>query len=135
MYYHLKTALIEDHTAYYLPKVEIKDCNDMIDGRNFFDPPINNNIKTYENTIKIVTGQGYDCTNGYFLDYPYFKDNYKAIPTDLSKHQAPYADPRTIQQINFTRNLDQAEGAFMVLVLEDAKETILDFSQRTVRIL
>ena len=48
------------HSTYYLPKVEIKDYNVMIDGKNFFDQPINSMIKTYENIRKIATGQGDD---------------------------------------------------------------------------
>ena len=54
----------KSHSIYYLPKVEIKDYNVMTDGKNFFDQPINSDIKTYENIRKIATGQGYDCTNG-----------------------------------------------------------------------
>ena len=48
------------HTEYYLPKVEIKDYDVKIDGKNVFDQPINNNTKTYENIRKIATGQGDD---------------------------------------------------------------------------
>ena len=48
------------HSTDYLPKVEIKDYNVMIDGKNFFDQPINSMIKTYENIRKIATGQGDD---------------------------------------------------------------------------
>ena len=44
------------HSTYYLPKVEIKDYNVMIDGRNVFDQPINSMTKTYENIRKIATG-------------------------------------------------------------------------------
>ena len=58
------------HSEYYLPKVEIKDYNVKIDGRNFFNQPINNDIKTYENIRKIATGQGDDYTTGCLLDYP-----------------------------------------------------------------
>ena len=45
----------------------------MIDGKNFFDQPINNDYKTYENIRKIATGQAGDYTTGCLLDYPYFK--------------------------------------------------------------
>ena len=79
----------------------------MIDGKNLFDQPINNNLKTYENTRKIATGQGDDYTTGCLLEYSYFKDNYKIIAVDLSKQQVFDADPRAIQQINFTANLDR----------------------------
>ena len=58
------------HSEYYLPKVEVKDYNVNIDVKNFFDQPINNDIKTYENIRKIATGQGDDYTTGCLLDYP-----------------------------------------------------------------
>ena len=57
------------------------------------------------------------------------------IATDLSKQQALDADPRAIQQIDFTGNLDRAASAFVFLILEEAKETVLQFSQGTVRVL
>ena len=56
------------HSNYYLPKVEIQDCNVMIDGKNFFDQPINSDLKTYENIRKINTGQGDDYSTGSLLD-------------------------------------------------------------------
>ena len=56
------------HDRYYLPIVEIKDYNIMINGENFFDQPIKNNKVTYENIRKIATGQGDDYTTGYLLD-------------------------------------------------------------------
>ena len=56
----------------------------MIDGRNFFNQPINNGIKTYDKIRKIATGQGDDYTTGCLLDYCYFKDHYKMIAIDLS---------------------------------------------------
>ena len=73
------------HSTYYLPKVEIKDYNVMIDGKNFFDQPINNNIKTCENIRKIATRKGDDYATGCLLDYSHFKDHYKMIVIDLSK--------------------------------------------------
>ena len=64
----------ERRKQYHLPTVEIKDCNAMIDGRNFFDQPIKNDLKTYNSIRKIVTGQGDDYTTGCLLDYPYSKN-------------------------------------------------------------
>ena len=64
---------------YYLPNVEIKDYNVMIDGKNFFDQPVKNDKVTYENIRKIATGQGDDYTTGCLLDYIYFKNYYKMI--------------------------------------------------------
>ena len=57
----------------------------MIDGRNFFDQLLKNNLITYDNIQKIATGQGDDYTTGCLLDYPYFKNCYKMIAIDLSK--------------------------------------------------
>ena len=102
----------------------------MINGENFFDQPIKNKKVTYENIRKIATGQGNDDTTGFLLNYQYIKDYYKVIAVDLSKQQALDADPRAIQQINLTENLDRARIYF---ILEEAKETILDFSQGTVK--
>ena len=96
------------HSGYYLPNVEIKDYNIMINGENYFDQLIKNNKVTYKNIRKIATGQGHGYTTGCLLDYPYFMDTYKMIAVDLSKQQALDADPRTIQQINFNANLDRA---------------------------
>ena len=120
---------------YYLPTVEIKDYNVVINGENFFDQPIKNNKVTYDNIRKIAIGQGDDYTTGCLLDYPYFKGTYKMIPVDLSKQQALDADPRAIQQINFTANLDRAGNTRVYFILEEAKETIRDFSQGTVKVL
>ena len=105
----------------YLPNVEIKNYNIMINVENVFDQPIKNNKVTYENIRKITTGHGDDYTTGCLLDYPYFKDSYKMIAVDLSKQQALDADPRAIQQINFTENLDRAGDTRIYLILEEEK--------------
>ena len=57
------------------------------------------------------------------------------IAIDLSKQQALDTDPKPIQQINFTRNLDWLKGATMFFITEEAKETTLEFLQGTVTIL
>ena len=115
------------HSTYYLPKVEIKDYNVMIDGRNFFDQPINSMNKTYENIRKIATGKGDDYTTGCLLDYTYFKENYKMIAIDLSKQQELDAEPRAVQQINFTANLDKVGNTTMFFIIEEAKELFFNF--------
>ena len=107
----------------------------MIDGRNLVDQPIDSIAKTYENIRKIVMGQGDDYTTGCLLDYSCFKENYKLIATDLSKQQELDADPRAIQQINFTANLDEDDGATMFFIIEEAKETVFEFSQGTLKVL
>ena len=125
----------ESHKQYYLPTVEIEDYNFMMDERNFFDKPIKSDLKTYDNIRKIATGQCDDYTTGCLLDYPYFKKYYKLIAIDLSKEQKLDADPKSIQQINFTGNLSRAHSATMFLIIGEAKETVLDFSKGTVKVL
>ena len=107
----------------------------MINGENVFDQPIKNNKVTNENIRQIATGKGDDYTSGCLLDYSYFMDSYKMIAVYLSKQQALNADPRAIQQINFTANLDRAGNRRVYFILEEARETILDFSQGTVKVL
>ena len=119
--------------GYYLSNMMVYDV--MINGENIFDQPIKNDKVTYENIRKIATGQGNDYTIGCFLDYPYFKDSYKMIAVNLSKQQTLDVDPREIQQINFTENLDRAGNTRIYFILEKAKETILNFAQGTVKVL
>ena len=69
------------------------------------------------------------------MDYYYFKENYKMIAINLSKQQDLDADPRAIQRVNFTGNLDCAGNTTMFFIYEEAKEMALDFSQRTIRVL
>ena len=83
----------------------------MINGRNFFDQTNKNDFKICDNIRKIATGQGDDYKTGCLLDYPYLKRYYKLIVIDLSKQQELDTDPKAMQQINFTRNLDRAESA------------------------
>ena len=123
------------HAGYCLPNVEIKNYNVMINGENFFDQPIKGNKVTYENIRKVATGRGENYTTGCLLDYPYFKDSYKMIAVDLSKQPALNSDPRAIQQINFTANLDKAGNVKIYFILEESKETKLDFAQGTVKVL
>ena len=78
-----------------------------------------------------MTVQGDDYTNGCLRDYNYFK-KHKMIAIDLSKKQAPDADPKAVQ-INFAGNLEQQVTMFVII--EEAKETILEFSQGTVKVL
>ena len=118
--------------SYYLPKVEIKDYNIKVDGKNYFDQPINHDTKTFQNIRKIASGQGDDYATDCLLDYPYFKENYKMIAIDFIKQKALDADPRAIQQINFTANLERVGNTTMFFIIEEAKETVLDVSQGTV---
>ena len=85
------------YMRYYLPQVEIKDYNVIIDGhgRYFFHQPVKNNLITYDYIPKFVAGQGNDYTIGCLLDYLYFKNYYKMIAIDLSKQQALDDDPKS----------------------------------------
>ena len=81
----------------------------------------------------MTTVQGDQCTTGCLLDYSYFKENYKMIEIDLSKQQVLDVDPKTIQKNNFTGNLDLA--ATILFIIKEAKETIINFLQRTAKVL
>ena len=94
-------AGIKDNKKYFLPRGEIKNYNVLIDGRNFYDQPINDLIKQYDEVRKVSTGHGDDYTTGSLLDYAYFKDNYKLIAVDFGKKKALDAYSRAIQQIVF----------------------------------
>ena len=93
--------------------------------KSFFDLPVRDNIRTYDNTRYILTGQGDDYATGYFLDYNYFKEHYKIIAIDLRKQQEIDSDTRAIQQINFTKNLENQSTIFFII--KEAKETVFYF--------
>ena len=75
----------ESFKKYFLSRVKIENCNSEIDGRNFYDQPINDSIKQYHEVRKVSTGQGDDYTTGFLLDFAYFETNYRLIVADLSK--------------------------------------------------
>ena len=107
----------------------------MIDRKNVFDRPVKNDKVRYYNIRKIATGQGDDYTTGCLLDYTYFEKYYKMIAMDLSKQQELDANPKVIQQINFTINLDRPGNTSLYFILEEAKETVFEFSLGTVKVL
>ena len=69
------------------------------------------------------------------LDYTYFNNCYEMIAIDLSRQQAFDTDSKAIQQINFIANLVRDGNTAIFFIIEKAKETILDFSQGTVKVL
>ena len=81
-----------NHRKYFLPRVNITNYNVLLDGRNFYDQPINDMIKQYDGIRKIATGQGDDYATGCLLEYQYFKDHYNLIAIDLSKQKELDAD-------------------------------------------
>ena len=90
----------------------------------FFDQPVKNDKVTYENIRKNASGQGDDYITSFLLDYVYFKKYYKMISIDLSEQQVLDADPKAIQQVNFTANLNRAERTRFYFILEEAKGTV-----------
>ena len=110
-----------------------KNHNIEIDGRNFYDQPINDSIKQYDEIRKISTGQGDDYTTGCLLDFAYFEKNYRLIAVDLSKQKALDADSRAIQQIIFTGKA--SAGVMIYYILEQSKETMLEFAKGTTKVL
>ena len=123
----------DSHRRYFLQRVKIKNYNIEIDGRNFYDQPINDSIKQYEEVRKVSTGQGHDYTTGCSLHYAYFKNDFRLIAVDLSKQKVLDADSRAIQQIIFTDQVEEEASVFYVL--EKSKETILQFSKGTKKVL
>ena len=122
----------DSQRSYFLPRLEM-NYNIQTDGRNFYDQPINDLIKQYDDVRKISTGQGDDCTTDCLLDFAYFKNNCKLIAADLSKQKVLDADSRAIQHIIFT---GKASGATTVFyILKQPKETILEFAKGTTKVL
>ena len=107
----------------------------MIDGRNFYDQPVNDLIRQYDEVRKVSTRQGNDYTTGCLLDYPYFKDKYRLIAVDLSKQKALDPDPRAFQQIVFQGGGGGADSTKVRLytILEKSKETLLKFYKGTAK--
>ena len=122
----------QSYKQFFVSTVEIKDYNVVLDWRNFFDQPVRNDLRTYDNIRKIAICQGDEHTSGCLIDYPYFK-NYKVIPIDLSKQQNLDTDQKAIQQINFTGNLDWGGITQMFFIIEEVKETVLDFQKEQVK--
>ena len=103
----------------------------MIDGKNLFDQPIKNDLKTYYNIRKIATDQGNNSTTGCLLDYPHFKKFYKLIAMNLTKQQKLDADSKEIHQINFTGKKDREEGATKFFIIKEVKNSFRFFKRNT----
>ena len=117
---------------YYLPRIDLKKYNVIIDGRNFYDDLIENDVGKYRELKRVMIGKGEYYTTGSLLDFDYFKKHYKLIAVDLSKQKELDADPRAIQQIDFKYML--GTDSTIYLVLEKSKETILEFYKTTVKV-
>ena len=110
---------------YYLPRIDLEKYNVIIDGRNFYDNPVESDIEKYRELKKVMIGKGEDYTTGSLLDFNYFDKHYKLVAVDLSKQKELDADPRAIQQIEFKYMLETNSTIYWVL--EKSKETILEF--------
>ena len=100
---------------YYLPRIDLKKYNVIIDGRNCYDNPIESDIEKYRELKKVMIGKGEDETTGSLLDYNYFNKHYKLVAVDLSKQKESDADPRAIQQIEFKYMLETDSTIYWVL--------------------
>ena len=117
---------------YYLPRISLNKYNVIIDGRNFYDKPIESDIEKYRELKKVMTRKGEDYTTGSLLYFNYFIKHYKLVVVDLSKQKELDADPRAIQQIEFKYMLET--NLTIYWVLEKSKETILEFYKETVKV-
>ena len=113
-----------------MPKVIIKNYNVIANRKNFFDQPIDSDIKRYEGIRKLITAQDKDYTTGCLLDYDYIKNHYRLIAVDLSWQKELDADLKEIKEIEFVGQLKNADiantdGAQYMFVL-----TILEKNQR-----
>ena len=82
-------------SKYYIPTVEIKDCNVIIDGEPFYEMPIKNKEETYKAITELIRNDLLRTGNEFNFDY--FCEYYKLITTDLSKQKSYLKH----QQINF----------------------------------
>ena len=126
---NIKKDYRDSFSHYYVPKVEIKDFNVLIDGKNFFDLPVKNEEKAHEKIIEMSNNNDY--TLGNLLDSAYYKENYRLIATNLSK-QTKIKD---LQQIKFIGKLEEEDnGVTMFFTIEKSEETTFNFSQNSVTI-
>ena len=117
---------------YYLPRIDLEKYNVIIDGRNFYDNPIESDIEKCRELKKVMVGKGEDYTTVSLLDFNYFDKHYKLVAVDLSKQKELDADPGAIHQIEFKYMLGTSSTIYWVL--EKSKETILEFYKGTVKV-
>ena len=123
----------DSHGKYFLPRVNITNYIVLIDARNFYDQSIFDQIKKYDEIRKIVTGKGDNYTTGCLLDYQYLRDHYQLICCNLSQQRELDADEKSNQQVEFYGKL--GSNSQVCTVLEKLKETVLEFSKGTIKVL
>ena len=107
---------------YYIPFVQIKDFNALIDNEPFFDQPVKRKQEMYENHIEMLRNNDY--TTGNSLDYLFHQNYHKLIGIGLSRQ----TNKRILQQINFAEIFQKNDGATMFFTDENQQKTILNFS-------
>ena len=117
---------------YYLPRIDLEKYNVIIDGRNFYDNPIERDIEKYRELKKVMIGKREDYTTGSLFDFNYCDKHYNLVAVDLSKQKELDADPRAIQQIEFKYMLETNSTIYWVL--EKSKETTLEFYKGNVKV-
>ena len=127
---NVKKDYRDSFSHYYVPNIQIKDYNVLIDGKSFFNLPVKNEEEAYEKIIKM--SNNVDYTTGNLLDFAYFKENCRLIATDLSK-QTKINDP---QQINFIGKIEnENNGETIFFIIQRTEKTTFEFSQNSVNIL
>ena len=127
----------ESRRRYYLPRAEIKDYNVLIDGRNFYDQNVNSSIVRYNELLKMTTGRSEDYSTECLLDYDYYIKDFNIVGIDLSHQPILDSDPKINQQIEFVYKLPSGNAAInyvLLTVLEKEKQTVLKFSEGTVKV-
>ena len=120
----------DSFSNYYVPKVEIKDFNILIDRKSFFDLPVKNEEEeAYKKIIDMSNNN--DHTTGNLLDFAYFKESYRLIATDLSK-QTKLEYPK---QISLIGNISRRSGVTMFFIIEKLEKTTFNFSQSSLTII
>ena len=114
---------------YYVPKVQIKDFNILIDGKRIFELSVKNEEEAYEKIVDMSNNNDY--TTGNLLNYAYYMKHYRLITIDLSK-QTKLKDP---QQISFIGKLLNRHGATMFFIIKKSEETTFNFPQSSVTII
>ena len=131
---YLDAASRDSTSTLFIPNQQVDNYNITIDGRNIFESPIvTTDRRGYKNLRDIMMGNGDDYTVGSMIDYNYFANTYKIIAVDLSRQKVLDADPRAVQQINFKGTKDAA-NLKAIFIMEESKDTILNFTQGTVKV-
>ena len=83
---NVKKDHIDSFSQYYVPNVEIKYFNILIDRKSFFDLPVKKEEEVHEKTIDMIKNNDRTILLAILLDFAYFKENYRLIAINLSKH-------------------------------------------------